>query len=376
MSVFFKRAEPRSSNWFATGGVGAPGRVTPERAAYLGPVFSAIRHIVDFGSTLPLDAYRVDANGSRVKSPLPLLLRRLYSPGYYGPGQWIGQALYGLVTVGNAVGWINDWDGFGYPTDVAWLASDEWTLEGSQWRVNGRPVSASRIFHIPWIVPPGKTLGMSPIEHYAATVRAGLSAQEYADLKRGGGLPPAVLKNTQKTLDPDQSERVREKAVQSFASGKPFVTGYDWDLSVVSIPPNQAQFIETLKLSANQIAAIYGIDPREIGGEAAGSLTYSTDESRSLNRANNMRPYLVRVEQAINMRLPDRQFVKLNVDATIRTDIKTRVEVLGAQIQDGRLSVNEARALEDRPAVSGGDYYNVPRQQAPAVPSQRQGDTP
>jgi phage portal protein BeeE len=144
-----------------------------------------------------------------------------------------------------------------------------------------------------------------------------LSAQAYADVRRGGGLPPAVLKNTQQVLDSDAASAIRERAVAAFRSGKPFVTGSDWDLNISVIPPSHAQFIETLKLTAGQIAAIYGIDPREIGGEAAGSLTYSTDESRSLNRANDMRPYMVRLENAFNRLLPERQFVKLNVDATI-----------------------------------------------------------
>jgi phage portal protein BeeE len=85
----------------------------------------------------------------------------------------------------------------------------------------------------------------------------------------------------------------------SFASGDPFVTGNDWDLTMLTVPPNQAQFLETLQLTANQTAAIFGIDPREIGGSATESLTYATDESRSLNRANNMRPYLVRFENLI-----------------------------------------------------------------------------
>ena len=40
--------------------------------------------------------------------------------------------------------------------------------------------------------------------------------------------------------------------------------------------------------------------------------------------------------------------------------VKTRTEVIGAQIADGRLSVNEARALEDRTPVDGGDFHNVP----------------
>jgi len=188
--------------------------------------------------------------------------------------------------------------------------------------------------------------------------------QEYADLRRGGGVPPAVLRNTEKTLNPEESSVAKSRAVAAFAKGEPFVTGKDWDLSMMTIPPNQAQFIETLKMSANQIAAAFGIDPEEVGGEPANSLTYKTEEHRLINRASNMRPYLTRIERGLSRLLPLKQVIKLNVDATMRSDLKTRTEVVGAQIADGRMSVNEAREIEDRQPVKGGDFYNVP---APGV---------
>lgn len=362
MSLFFRKPERRSGDqWFNTFQDYDTRMLSTERATHLSPVYSAIRFIVDFLSTLPVDSYRMNGD-SRTSAALPQLLRSQNEPGRPGLGNWIGQAGFGLATAGNAVGWITETDGFGYPSVVNWLRREWWSFDeiNKQWYVAGQPVGSSQIVHIPWIVPTGRTLGLSPIEHYMAIVKAGLSAQDYADVRRGGGLPPAVLKNNQVTLDSEAAATIRDRAVAAFTSGKPFVTGNDWDLNISVIPPSHTQFIETLKLTASQIAAIYGIDPREIGGEAVGSLTYSTDESRSLNRANDMRPYMVRIEDAFNRLLPERQFVKLNVDATFRTDLKTRTDVLGAQILDGRLSVNEARALEDRPPVTGGDYHNIP----------------
>lgn len=374
MSIL-RRSEQRSGSgwdeWVAGGsGPGAAGAATG-----LVPFFASIRHIVDFLSTLPVDPYRKDGS-KREPSPLPQLFKRLDEPGDIGVGTWVGQWAYGLAVHGNSVGWITAWDGLGFPTAVRWLGRSDWHYDESarQWHVFGQPVPSQMIVHSAWIVPPGKKIGMSPLEDFRAFWSAGLSAQEYADVSRGGGIPPAHLKNNAKKLEALEAENVQSRAVRSFASGKPFVTGADWDLNVTTIPPNQAQFLQTLQLTANQTAAIFGIDPREIGGSATESLTYATDESRSLNRANNMRPYIVRFEQMTSRLLPERQFIRLNVDATIRTDIKTRIEVEGAQIADGRMSVNEARALEDRDEVPNGDFYNVPTPKA--EPTQRNGDTP
>jgi hypothetical protein len=358
------RGEARSASWFGTGLDNPSRRVTPELAPHLGPVFAALRHIVDFGSTLPIDAYRKDG-AKRTEIGLPSLFSQLDAPGGPGLVSWVGQAFYGLA-LGNAVGWINSFDGFGFPTDVSWLHWSQWSYDEQlkQWYVFGQPAPSSQIVHIPWIVPPGRRLGLSPLECYASMIGSGLSAQDYSDIRRGGGLPPVTIKNSQRTVSPEVAAAMKSRASASFAKGEPFILGNDWDMTMTAIPPNHVQFIETLKLSANQIAAAYGLDPREVAGEVSASLDYTTDESLGLNRASNMRPYLERFERAMARILPARQFIKLNVDATIRTDIKTRTEVIGAQILDGRMSVNEARTLEERQPVAGGDYHNVPAPKA------------
>lgn len=360
MSLFFRTETRAMHPWDLEGDVTSPAPrvVTADGATYLAPVFAAIRHIVDYVATLPVDFYRYNADGSRTRATMPDLVTSVRDE--IGWETWIGQIAYGLVTVGNAVGKVTRLNGFGRPAMVEWSGTWSGGEDGNPFYIDGTATSPLSVVHVPWIVPPGKRLGLSPIGHYAAIVRAGLSAQDYADVKRGGGLPPAWLKNTSKTLTAEQAAAMKARAVSSFSSGQPFVHGADWEFGVVSIPPNHAQFIETLKLSATQIAAIYGIDPREIGGESANRLTYTNDESRALNRAHNNRPYLTRIERAIDRLLANETHMKFNIDATVRADIRTRTAVVGEQIQDGRMSVNEARALEDRPPVPGGDYHNVP----------------
>jgi hypothetical protein len=370
MGFLFGRAEKRSADWFATGAE-SPTTVTEARATHLAPVFATFRHLVDYVSTLPADFYRIEGD-KRVKVGTPELIRNVDEE--YGLQTWLGQAIYGVVAAGHAVGEVTSLSGFRLPTMVRW--SGDWSggQDGIDWYLDGKPKPNSLVAHIPWIVPPGKKLGLSPIAHYAAIVNAGLSAQEYADLKRGGGIPPTVLKNSARTLIAEEASAMQKRASASFASGKPFITGNDWDLSMPAIPPSHAQFIETLKLSANQIAAIYGVDPREIGGTADNNLEYSTDESRALSRAQNARPYVTRLETAVNRWLPEKTYMKLNMNATIRADIKTQTDVIGAKLKDGRLNRNEARALDDLGPVPDGDRYNVPVPST--VPAQRNEGVP
>lgn len=387
MSLFFgKRAETRAMDgWSSTGfGNGQPETRTEFDMASLAPAYAAIRHITDYISSLPLKAHYSFPDGSTADAPLPRLFRELDDPllarlpsGQISPAagtmQWVTQALYGILVHGNAVGLVVDRDGFDYPTQVRWVPRAYWSLDwwNAQWYIAGDPVPTRDVIHIPWIQPSGWTLGLSPLEHFQATFSAGLSAQQYADLRRGGGVPPTTLQNLQQVLDPDVAEQVRDRAARSFASGKPFVMGRDWKFDAVAIPPNQAQFIETMHLTANEIAAIYGVDPREVGGTAASSLTYTTDESKELNRAGNMRPYLIRLEATFNRLIPSRQKVCFDIDATIRTDKKTRFEIYQIERQLGIRSVNEIRALENLPPIGAEGDQHVPPPPTPTQPSLR-----
>lgn len=363
----FSRSEKRAVDDWSEWAAGGPAPGSSNDPTGLVPFFAALRHIVDFMSTLPVDGRRADGDARSPMSSLPPLFRRLNEPGDIGIGNWIGQWAYGLAAYGNAVGWITAVDGFGFPIGIRWLRRIDWFYDEltKVWTIYGVPIrDTPRIVHSPWIVPTGCVLGISPTDRFKDFWTAGKAAQEYADVSRGGGIPPTELRNTVlQEIDPTAARLIQSRAMKSFATGAPWVSGKDWELKVHDAPPNQMKFLETLQLTANQTAAIFGIDPREIGGSATESLTYATDESRALNRANNMRPYLVRFEDLVARLLPERQFVRLNVDATLRTDSKTRAEIVGAKLKDGRLNVDEARALDDLPPLppgAGGDRYNVP----------------
>jgi HK97 family phage portal protein len=365
MSLFFRKPEQRavtSLPWNYGGTLG--GVVSQERALALTPVYAAVRHITDLGSTLPLKGYRRIGDSRQPMPGLPKLFADLETLGLLVP--WLSQGISSFVIRGNAVGMIAATDGFGFPTNVVWVSMDRVFVDDStgagQWYIDGRPVSRLDIVHIPWLTVPGRTLGLSPIEYYARTINAGLDTQQYgADWFKNGGVPPGTFKNTAKTVSAEAADSISERLVSAIKRRRPLVHGSDWEFKAIAIPPEQAQFIETQKLTANQIAAIYGLDPTEVGGEAANSLTYTNEEHRQTNRLANIRPYLTRFERVFASLLPDRQYVKFNGDAIVRADIKTRHEVYKIQNEIGLLTVNEQRALEDLPPIEGGDV-RVPAQ--------------
>ena len=359
-----RRAEARaiqSVPWtpFNFGGSGS-GAVSQERALKLAPWYAAVRFLSDGVATLPLKAF-LKAGDDREPKSLPPLLQFQADQGTLV--DWLTRAVMSLAIHGNAIGLILNRDGFGFPTEVVWRPRREFTVDDSvatrpQWRYSGREIDRSQIVHIPWLTVPGVTLGLSPIEYAALTVDSGLGAQNYGtDWFNAGGVPPGTFKNSSESVDQDAAELIKARLGRAIASRQPLVYGMEWDFNPIAIPPEQAQFVQTQNLTANQIAAIFGIAPEEVGGVPTNSLTYNTEELRQTRRVSDLRPWFVRLESGLSAVLPERQFVRFEADATIRADLKSRFAVYKTAREMGLMSVNEIRALEDMPPIPEGDDF-------------------
>jgi HK97 family phage portal protein len=340
-----------------------PARVTFDRAASFGAVFGAWRYLADQIATLPLHAYR-DLGGRRQRlASLPQLLQ---SPAVQGTTvDWLYRAVIAMASRGNAVGLVMARDGFGFPTGVEWTDPDEWRVDDQPpngslarpvWWWQGRHVPTDDVVHIPWFPVPGRVWGLSPMAAYAATVQAALGAQQYsADWFAGGGVPPGTFRNKEKTIAPRDVEGIRTRLVTAIRRHEPIVHGADWEYNPIKIAPNEAQFVETQRLSATQVAAIYGVPPEKVGGEAGGALTYNTVELNQIAaQTDAVRPWVTKLEATFFQLLPERQYVRFSMDAVVRTDTMTRYRVYEIARRIGLRNIDELRALEDLEPLPGG----------------------
>lgn len=344
-------------------------------ALSLGSVYSAVSLLGSTISTLPLDASRKIGEQRVPMGSLPQLFAQLTTDGRLVP--WLHQCVVSLALRGNAYGLVINRDGFGFPTQVTWLDPTEVTVDdeaGSGWRWRGRLLAGSEIVHIPWFTVPGKRQGLSPIASYAATLGIGLGAQSYA---RGffdnGGFPPGTFRNTEKAIpNAEEGAAVRAKLVASIRTGQPMVYGKDWEYTPISVPPEEAQFVQTMKMTATQVAAIYHIPPEKIGGETGHSLTYATAETHQIEWTTDaLRVWVETMEAAFSSWLPDRQYVKFNMNSLVRADMKTRYESYTLGLAGGWLNRDEIRAYEDlQPLPNGeGQAFATGSPATPALPA-------
>lgn len=344
--------------------------VAPSTALSLASVYAANRLLAQSISTLPLHAYRRSDDSRVPMNSLPQLFAQLVAAGELVP--WLHRCVTSLGLRGNAYGLIINRDGFGFPTQIEWLDPGMVLVDDRQgkrgWLWNGREIPLEDMVHIPLFAMPGQKVGLSPISAYAQTLGIGLQAQTYAsDWFAAGGFPPGTFQNEEKTVTQEEAEVIKARLVNAIRTHSPLVYGNDWKYNPIQVPPEEAQFVETMKMTTNTIASVYGIPPEMIGGESGSSMTYANVEQQQINFVMfTLRPWLVLLETAFSALLPDRQYVKFNSDALIRADLKTRWEVNKIRFDMGAANIDEIRAQEDQPPLPNGQGQKY----GPAAPAE------
>ena len=182
-----------------------------------------------------------------------------------------------------------------------------------------------------------------------------------------GAAPSGVLEHPGTIRDPS---RLRETWQSQFGgsanTGKVAILEEGMKYTPISISPEQAQFLETRKFQINEIARIFRVPPHMVGDLEKSS--FSNIEQQSLEFVKyTLDPWLIRWEQSIFRALFSEEekkeyFVKFNVEGLLRGDYATRMNGYATARQNGWMSANDIRELEnlDRiPAEEGGDLYLI-----------------
>ena len=318
------------------------------------PVFAAVRLLADSVAQTPLEAY--DAQGRMASQPqflaAPSVLDRPY--------EWKYKLVYSLLIRGNAYGVVTSMGRDGWPTGLEWLnpthcdVMDDDNVVNPIYTYHGQPIDG-QVLHIPAFPIAGKVKGVSPIKAFANIVEVGSSATTFArDWFRNNGVPGAVVQHKKVPLiDADVAAAIKEKYKVAVRGRDVLVIGQDWDVSPVAMPADEAHFLATIKATASQVAAIYGVPPERIGGEAGSSRSYSNlDMDLRYLKQTSVAGWLTQIEQALDTVAPARQRVLFNMDDGTRADAKTRAETHEINLRTGVETLDEARLDENRPTLS------------------------
>ena len=205
--------------------------------------------------------------------------------------------------------------------------------------------------------------GYSPIAYQKNSIGMGIAAEEYgAEFFGNGAVFSGAIKHPG-TLSTDAHKRLAN-SIKDKKKHSTLILEEGMDFKEMSIPPEDAQFIETRKFQATDIARIYRLPPHKI--QILDNATFSNIEHQSIEFVTDaIRPYLIRWEQEGNRKLftkTERQthFLKHNIEGILRGDTKSRYDSYAIGRNWGWLSVNDIRELEDMNKVNGGDVYLQP----------------
>ena len=344
---------------WASGGPPPWQGVSQERAMACIPVFGAVRFLADNIAALApgLGLYKLGPKDIAVRQPTPSLFS---TPSIHGTlVDWLHKAVISMGYHGDAIGLVTQRDYYGFPTMCEWLSPPnvvtlDRAIEGPgsyvdpRWYWWGRPMDPRDLLHIPWFCLPWRVRGLSPMAAFATTVGVNLSAQQFSlEWYNNGGVPPGTFRNIEQRVLPADAEDLMDRLTRRIRSRKPLVFGADWEYTPIAVSPNEAKFVETMQLTATQIATVYGVPPEKIGGTTGHGLYYNTVEQNSIDCLNyTFRPWLTRFEYAFSTCFPRGYFVRFDTSEFLRVDAKTRAEIdalsLGFQ-QMGWKSRDEVR---------------------------------
>ncbi|NQN65128.1 phage portal protein [Streptococcus suis] len=228
-------------------------------------------------------------------------------------------------------------------------------------------LKAEDVLHVPGLGFDG-LIGYSPIALAKNAIGMTLATENYgASFFKNGANPGGVLEHPGILKDP---KRVRDSwnAVYNGVTNahKVAVLEEGMKYTQVGIPPEEAQFLQTRKFQINEIARLYRIPPHMVGDLEKSS--FSNIEQQSLEFVKyTLDPWVVRLEQAFkrSLFLPEEKktyFVKFNVDGLLRGDYQSRMNGYAIGRQNGWLSTNDIRELEDLNLLSdeeGGNLYLI-----------------
>jgi HK97 family phage portal protein len=224
-------------------------------------------------------------------------------------------------------------------------------------------LTAEAILHIPLFATGSDMRAPSPVEQHRTTLGLASATQLYsAKFYEQGASPSAVIKIPGE-LTQDQADSLRNSFSRRHEGiekmHKIAVLTGGADFQQMSMKISDMQLVETLHWGVESIARLMGV-PLHLLQYPGGNTSYNSVEIVSIEWLRlGLGPLVARVEAGLQRLVPgaEQTFIKFTLDGLLRPTTKERYDAYQVALNNGILSLNEIRRLEDRPDVPGGDAH-------------------
>lgn len=358
--------------WFGTSSSGKV--VTADKIMRLSTTWSCVRLLSESISTLPLKVYQRREDGSRIlalKHPAYQVLCR--RPNIeMTPSRFMLMVVASICLRGNA---FVEKKMIGHklvaldpllPQNMVVKRLDNGRLEYTYTEgKNKRVIPVERMMHIRGFGLDG-VCGLMPTQVGIDVFGAAMSVDEAAAKIFENGLQSTGFLSSENALNKEQRERLR-KSLQSFIgsknAGKLMVLENKLSYQNVTMNPEAAQLLESRAFSIEEICRWFRVPPFMVGHMTKqNSWAASVEGMNLLFLTNTLRPLLVNIEQEIARCLlgdDEDYFAEFSVEGLLRADSAGRAAYYTTALQNGWMSRNDVRRLENLPPIPGGDIYTV-----------------
>lgn len=350
-------------------------RVTPETAMQCSAFLACVRVISETVASLPLFVYERLTNGGKEKaSSLPLfrLLHTQPNP-WQTAMEWREQMTALYLMYGNSYSEIRP--------GALGRVSELWPLHPSRMHVellengslrylyhepDGRQTvyQQDQIFHLRWLSTDG-VLGLQPPTLSRDAIGLARALEQHGSTYFGNGARPGIVLESDNAIPPDAAERLRESWERMHRGAdrahRTAVLPNGVRAKELSGSNEAAQFLETRRFQIEEVARAFRV-PAHMIGELSRS-TYNNIEVQNTEFVQFcLLPHCRRWESAISRDLIDGTdetfFAEHVITGLLRGDHQSRSTYYVSAIQNGWMSVNEVRELENmNPLGPEGDKH-------------------
>ena len=372
-TILEERAMPPAGDdfWYEPTSRFRDGPATPESALSSTPVWAAVNLIAGTVGSMPLILYHDLENGGKERAldrPLYNLLR--WAPNSYQTAVELFEMGQGhLCLRGNAFFRleVNRADELIaivplHPDRMKLKLLDGGVVEYHYDAGSGRSrvFSAEEILHVKGLSSDG-LIGYSPITIGAGVIAMSDAAERYgARFFENSATPSGILSHPGK-LKPESRANIKTSWQAAHGSGRQHSValleeGLSW--TAMSVSPEEAQFLETRKFQAEEIARLFNVPPHLLMLLDRSTFSNVTEQNRSF-ATNCIRPWAIRWEQAIRKSIIERfstdteASVEFDMNELLRPDTMARAQANQILLTNGALTINEWRTRENLNPIEG-----------------------
>lgn len=358
--------------WFGTSSSGKV--VTADKAIQLSAVWACVRLLSESISTLPLKIYIRQPDGSRKAATdhpaYSILCRRPNSE--MTPSRFMLMVVASICLRGNA--FIEKKFIANRLVSLVPLLPQNMVVKRLTTGVleykytengNERVIPVKNIMHIRGFGLDG-VCGMMPMKTGRDVIGSAMAVEESAAKIFEQGLQSSGFLSAENALSDEQRERLRSYMAAFTGSknaGKIMVLEGGLKYQGVTMNPEDAQMLESRSFSIEEICRWFRVPPFMVGHTTKQSSWASSLEGMNLQfLTHTLRPLLVNIEQEIGRSLldsDDEVFAEFSVEGLLRADSAGRAAYYTSALQNGWMSRNDVRRLENMPPIEGGDIYTV-----------------